>query len=204
MERECLPASLRKCCLALHQGSLCKRGTRVTTSSLCRPATAAAPPLNTLFFSPCAVFAAWVTAFLADTEHRAAAAAGGSALCRCGAGVDAGPPPPPLWGCWGGSCPCPALLLLLPAPRDKSQGKEGQRQSRGRAGGCSISSPVTRGPAHQEQPGAWQGLVGGKGLQPPGGTAPTPSHSERGHPTTLPSKAMGVSDLLLVKCQQTP
>lgn len=41
-ERGCLPASLRKCRLTLHQGSLCKRGTRLTTGGLCWPATAAA------------------------------------------------------------------------------------------------------------------------------------------------------------------
>lgn len=76
MERECLPVSLCKCCLTLHQGSLCKRGTRLTTSSLCWPATAAAPLLNTLFFPPCAVFTAWVTALLVDTEQRGAVAEG--------------------------------------------------------------------------------------------------------------------------------
>lgn len=121
MERECLPASLRKCCLTLHQGSLCKRGTRLTTSSLCWPATAAAPPLNTLFFSPCAVFVAWVTAFLADTERRGVVAAG---ALHCAAATPGWMLASPMQGCWGVSV-CPAHSLLHPTRRDKSQGKGG-------------------------------------------------------------------------------
>lgn len=102
MERECLPTSLRKCCLTLHQGSLCNRGTHLTTSSLCWPATAAAPPLNTLFFSPCAASVAWVTAFLADTERTGVVAAG---ALHCAAATPGWMLVPPMQRYWGGSIP---------------------------------------------------------------------------------------------------
>lgn len=55
MERECLPASLRKCRLTLHQGGLCERGTRLTTSSLCSLVTAAAR-CSILFSFPLVLF----------------------------------------------------------------------------------------------------------------------------------------------------
>lgn len=69
MERECLPASLRKCRLTLHQGGLCKRGTRLTTSSLCSPVTAAAR-CSILFSFPLVLFP-WVG--LQHAAHCAAA-----------------------------------------------------------------------------------------------------------------------------------
>lgn len=150
MEQECLPASLRKCCLTLHQGSLCKPGTRLTTSSLCWPATAAAPPLNTLFFSPCAVLMAWVTAFLTDTERRGAAAVG---ALHCATAALGWMHVPPRAGMLGGVLPLPCPPAA--ASRGKSKGKEGWQQSRGRAGGCSISSSAMQGPAYQQQSGAW-------------------------------------------------
>lgn len=138
MERECLPASLRKCCLTLHQGSLCKRGTRLTTSSLCWPATAAAPPLNTLFFSPCAVFVAWVTAFLADTERRGVVAAGAP---HCAAATPGWMPASPRQGCWGGSVSALPTRSCIQGAGINPREKEGQRQSRAEVGQEVAASP---------------------------------------------------------------
>lgn len=79
-------------------------------------------------------------------------------MCHCRAGVDAGQPP----------CRDAGGVLPLPCPpaaasRGKTQGKEGWQQRRGRAGGCSISSPAMQGPAYQQQPGAWHRAGGGRG-----------------------------------------
>lgn len=175
MERECLPASLRKCCLTLHQGSLCKRGTRLTTSSLCWPATAAAPPLNTLFFSPCAVFAAWVTAFLADTERRGAVAAG---ALHCAASALGWMWVPPDSGMLGGVPALPTRCCFqLPGinPRERRVSS-----SAGVGQEVAASSPQP----HEDQPtrsslGLGRGLVGARGssLQ---WAQPLPHHTWRG------------------------
>lgn len=91
MERECLPASLRKCRLTLHQGGLCERGTRLTTSSLCSPVTAAAR-CSILFSFPLVLFPR------VGLQHAAHCAAARQRGCR------------------GPALPCPALPLLFQLP----------------------------------------------------------------------------------------
>lgn len=120
MERGCLPASLRKCRLTLHQGSLCKRGTRLTTGGLCWPATAAARrsipfsfPLSCCFHGLGYSLSRRPRAQGAPHCAAATAALGRPRGCR-------------------GSCPCPALPLLFQLPGTNLGEKEGWWQRRSR------------------------------------------------------------------------
>lgn len=119
MERGCLPASLRKCRLTLHQGSLCKRGTRLTTGGLCWPATAAARRSIPFSFPLSCCFHG-----LGYSLSRRPRAQGAP---HCAAAAALGWP----WGCRG-SCPCPALPLLFQLPGTNLGEKEGWWQRRSR------------------------------------------------------------------------